>query len=99
MINCLNFDSCSAPLCPLDPDLKERCWYIDEDICNSRKHGSGVRWIKKQRSVQRKQTKSYQDKPVTYDQLFAASRPKQLTDKQRAELRDRMAKARAKLQN
>ena len=87
---CNRFQECSAPLCPLDPNLKDRCWYHDEEICRSRKHGSGVRWIKKQRSIVKRKTKCYLDKPVTYAQLFEASRPKQLSDEQRAKMAERM---------
>ena len=86
---CNRFNECSAPLCPLDPDIKSQIWYHDEEICKSQKYNKH-RWIKKQRSIVRRQTKSYLDKPITYEQLYAASRPKRLSDEQRAKLAIRM---------
>ncbi len=89
MEKCNRFNECSAPLCPLDPDIKDRLWFHDEEVCKSREHNKH-RWIKKQRSIVRRQTKSWLDKPVTYKQLYAASRPKQLSDEQRAKMAIRM---------
>jgi len=85
MEKCNRFNECSAPLCPLDPDIKTRLWFHDEEICKSWEHNKH-RWIKKQRSIVRRKTKSYLDKPVTYEQLFAASRPKRFSDEQRAKM-------------
>lgn len=35
--NCKKFESCEAPLCPMDErSLKHGIWYPDEDICNLR---------------------------------------------------------------
>jgi hypothetical protein len=82
MERCKSFKRCSAQLCPLDPDLKKRVWYHDEAICNSKiycKH----RWINKQRSIQKNKTKRWLDKPITYDELYAASRPRKLTRHQK----------------
>ena len=89
MENCSRFSECSSPLCPLDPDIKKRVWFHDEEICKSREHNKH-RWIKKQRSIVRRKTKSYLNKPITYEQLYAVSRPKQLSDEQRAKLAIRM---------
>lgn len=93
MTECPSFESCSAPLCPLDAKLTDRIWYTDEPVCSGRA-AKGCRWVKKQRSIVRRQTKSWLDRPITQSELFAASRPKELSDEQRAELRDRLAKAR-----
>lgn len=89
MEKCNRFNECSAPLCPLDPDIKSQLWFHDEEVCKSREHNKH-RWIKKQRSIVRRKTKCYLDKPVTFDQLFDASRPKQLSDEQRQKLAERM---------
>ena len=70
--DCNRFDFCSAPLCPLDPGLSDVIWYADEAICKSRTHGKH-RWIKKQRSIQRRKTASWQEKPITFQMLFKAS--------------------------
>ena len=89
MEKCNRFNECSAPLCPLDPDIKSRLWFHDEEICKSQEHNKH-RWIKKQRSIVRLKTKSWLNKPITYNQLYAASRPRQLTDEQRQKLIERM---------
>lgn len=49
MNSCSKFESCSAPLCPLDPEIAKRVWYSEEDVCHYNKH----RWIKKQKSIQK----------------------------------------------
>ena len=45
---CSRFDTCNAPLCPLDE--KHFIWYPDEEICGNRKF-SGEPWIKAQRKI------------------------------------------------
>ncbi len=47
---CTLFESCLAPLCPLDPSSLKGIWYPDEDICRSRSQG-GRPWIKAQRRI------------------------------------------------
>lgn len=55
---CNQFETCSAPLCPLDPEsLKHGIWYPDEEICTSTP-GHGVSWIKNQRAIARKAANS-----------------------------------------
>lgn len=93
--DCIRFQECSAPLCPLDPDIKERVWWAgEEDICKSRKHAKGLRWIKKQRSVVRRHTKSYFGTPITYEKLFDASRPRKMTEEQKRAAAERLKKMR-----
>jgi len=89
--SCKLFVKCSAPLCPLDIRLKKRVWYADEDVCRSRKHGKN-RWIRKQRSIQKRKTKSWFHKSITYQMLRDASRPRQLSRQQREELSARIRK-------
>ena len=91
MEKCGLFEGCSAPLCPLDSDLNARIWWADEEICKSRKFGQH-RWIRKQRSIRKRKTKSWLDRPITYQDLYAASRKRKLSEKQLIELRTRMAK-------
>lgn len=47
MYDCPNFQSCSAPLCPLDPDWRDRSCHPDDDNCrmmlNSVKDGAEER--------------------------------------------------------
>jgi hypothetical protein len=48
---CPRFDSCSAPLCPMD--IVGSIWYPDEEICTSHAFGS-LLWIKNQKKISRK---------------------------------------------
>ncbi len=47
---CTLFESCLAPLCPLDPSSLKGIWYPDEEMCRSRSQG-GRPWIKAQRRL------------------------------------------------
>ena len=47
---CTLFESCFAPLCPLDPLSLKGIWYPDEEICRSRSQG-GRPWIRSQRRI------------------------------------------------
>jgi len=90
---CPKFEACDAPLCPLDPDVALRIWYADEDICSSR-HSTGVRWIRKQRSIVRHQTRTWLGRIVRHQELVEASRPRALSEAQRAQLAERLKRAR-----
>ena len=92
MIECDMFDVCNAPLCPLDKDIDKRCWYSDEEVCKSRKHGAGIRWISKQRSIQRRQTKAWLDRPVKHQELVDKSKKRKLSQ----ESLDKLASIREK---
>jgi len=48
MENCPSFKHCSAPLCPLDPELPSRNWFPDEPICH---RYPNLSWIKKQKKL------------------------------------------------
>ena len=49
---CRHFDSCSAPLCPLDEKhLKGDIWYPEEEICRLKKIPD---WIKQQKKIAKK---------------------------------------------
>lgn len=37
---CSLFESCSAPLCPLDPSSLKGVWYADEEICRCHSQGN-----------------------------------------------------------
>ena len=71
---CQRFEKCDAPLCPLDEDKENRVWYVGEEICRAQKHNKH-RWIKKQRSIVRRQTKTWLNNATTYEMLYNASRP------------------------
>jgi len=47
---CTLFESCLAPLCPLDPASLKGIWYPDEEICRSRSQ-AGRPWIRSQRRI------------------------------------------------
>lgn len=49
--DCSKYDTCSAPLCPLDEEtLSYGIWYPDEEICT--KHAEP--WIKTQKKIAKK---------------------------------------------
>jgi len=92
--DCSRFDVCSANLCPLDARLSERIWYADEQVCKSQTHGRH-RWIRKQRSIQRRQTASWLERPITYQMLFDASRKREV----KPETLERLKTMRERIQN
>ena len=52
-LECPYFDSCNAPLCPLDEEgLKKAIWYPDEEICKRR--GLNYSWLKVQKKIGRR---------------------------------------------
>ena len=90
---CPSYHKCSAPLCPLDIGLQDRIWYADEPVCRSHKYGKH-RWIRKQRSIVNRQTKSWLGKPITYQQLFDSSRPRKISPETKERLERALRKAR-----
>ena len=64
---CKHFDTCSAPLCPLDASsLGGGLWYPDEDICKVRRFQQD-RWIKNQKKI--KKVGSYETGYFTKEML------------------------------
>ena len=55
---CALFESCHAPLCPLDAASLKGVWYADEEICRSRIYAS-LPWIRGQRKIGRVKAKGY----------------------------------------
>ena len=55
---CTLFESCFAPLCPLDPASLKGIWYADEEICRSRTYAS-LPWIRGQRKIGRVGARGY----------------------------------------
>jgi len=48
---CRLYESCSAPLCPLDPNsLEKGIWYPDEEICQARCFSRLV-WVRQQGKI------------------------------------------------
>jgi hypothetical protein len=93
MKECQSYQKCSAPLCPLDTGLQNRFWFADESVCNSRKYGNH-RWIRKQRSIVKRQTKRWLDKAISYQDLYDASRPRCLSQERIEQLVQSLKKAR-----
>ncbi len=64
---CLKFETCEAPLCPLDEEsLRSGVWYPDEEICTSAKYGNKD-WIRNQRKI--KKRAANKDFYFTYEML------------------------------
>ena len=55
---CKNYNSCSAPLCPIDDDSEEDMWYPDEPVCSIVEH-SKLPWIHKQKMLARRKVEGY----------------------------------------
>jgi len=55
---CALYETCLAPLCPLDRSSLKGIWYPDEEICRSRSHGN-LSWIRAQRKIARAATTGY----------------------------------------
>jgi len=75
---CPKFARCNVTLCPLDIELQNRVWYSDEQYCKFTKYSKIVRWIRKQRSIVRRKTHYWQDKPITQQELVEAGKARQL---------------------
>lgn len=52
--SCPSYEKCSAPLCPLAPNVQDCKWFPDEPACKSRTHGAGLTFIIQQRKIQKK---------------------------------------------
>jgi len=55
---CRLYETCLAPLCPLDRCSLNGIWYSDEEICRSRTYGN-LPWIKAQRKIARVKAGGY----------------------------------------
>jgi len=90
--DCRLFETCSAPLCPLDPGLKMRNWFPEEPVCRSIKYRT--RWIKKQKSIQKHHTETwFKGGPWKILDLIKVSRPRKtrpLSEQERNALRERI---------
>ncbi len=54
---CRLYETCGAPLCPLDkPEVG--IWYAEDEICRSKTHGN-LPWIRAQRKIARTKAKGY----------------------------------------
>ena len=55
---CPLYERCSAPICPMDPNIAARTWYSDEDICSSSKF-KDHRVVVTQRKIAKKGSDGY----------------------------------------
>ena len=69
METCRYFISCSANICPRDPDVHLRSWLTDEDICRVRKF-QHLPVIQSQRKLKKMHSKDLQTKYFKYDGLL-----------------------------
>jgi len=51
-IECPYFDSCDAPICPLDENKENAIWYSDEAICKNLEY-SGLEFIITQKKIEK----------------------------------------------
>jgi len=86
MTECRCFLTCSAPLCPLDPEINKRSWFVGEEVCPDREH-KGEPWIKRQRKLNRTAPVSLMDHPLDVDYLTRTAPKKRiLSPEHRAKL-------------
>jgi hypothetical protein len=93
--DCSSFNECSAPFCPLDPDIEKRVWFSTEEVCRSRKYGQH-RAIRKQRSIQKRQTKCWLNRAIRWRELCERSKPKKFSNEQKIQFGNRLREWRAK---
>jgi len=55
---CRLYETCLAPLCPLDRCSLNGIWYSDEEVCRSRTYGN-LSWIRAQRKIARVKAGGY----------------------------------------
>ena len=52
MSDCRHFDTCSAPICPLDESSLKNCtWFANEDICKLKQT---PRFVRNQKTIQKR---------------------------------------------
>ncbi len=89
--------NCNANLCPLDPELDKRTWFVGEDVCTLPDYRQ-LPMIQRQRQLNRLRSHTYLDMAFRADWLAATVRAKRiLTDEQREKARARVMKARKSL--
>ncbi len=76
---CKKYKNCGAPLCPEDENLAKRIWYSDEKICESMENSKKFQWIKKQRSISKRQNPFWLNKPIHFQELLDACHFRQLS--------------------
>jgi hypothetical protein len=91
-MDCKHFPSCNASLCPLDPELENRTWFVGESICK-RLDYAALPMVKRQKQLNKKRPGKYSERPLHAEWLRRTVRKKRLLSPERlSQLRDRMKK-------
>ena len=90
MEQCPGFETCSAPLCPRDPQLELKTWFLDEDICRSLQYRQSP-LVRRQRQLKRRMSKEFSGKQLTAEFLIETAPVKRtLSPERKAELVERL---------
>jgi hypothetical protein len=88
------FTGCNANLCPVDPNLDRRTWFIGEDVCKN-PECAGSAMIRRQKQLNRLKPSTYLDNVLTPAWLIKTAPTKRvLTPEQKLQLQERAKKAR-----
>lgn len=92
--DCSHFQSCSCNICPLDADRAKRTWIPGEEVCH-KKEFQAEPYIRRMWKLNRTRPLRYEGKALSYDELVETAPVKRvLSDEQRAEATERLAKYR-----
>jgi len=93
-MECQHFKTCSANLCPIDPGLEERTWFVGEPVCR-RKDYATMPMIRRQRQLNKRKPKEYTGKSLRPHELReTAPKERSLSDEHRARLAEGMERVR-----
>jgi len=73
---CYKFNSCEAPICPLDPSAREAIWFIDEPTCVKSPIPD---WVKTQHRITRALMKLRSPSSVGYFKISMLERKPKIT--------------------
>jgi hypothetical protein len=72
---CCWFETCSAPLCPMDRgSLEYGQWFPDEEVCQRRFSGDAFRWLRQQRKLKALEADMDPDRCFTFGMLVKLTR-------------------------
>ena len=93
--NCPKFQGCNANLCPDDPRINARTWFVGEALCKNPEHAESL-IVVRQKQLNRLKPRTYLDKPLSAEWLIETAPVKRtLTPERRLQLQDQVAKARS----
>jgi hypothetical protein len=86
METCRKFKKCNANLCPRDPDIHLRTWFVGEKVCLFSQY-QDLPLVQRQRQLNRRKPASMMEKRLTYDYLVkTAPRKRILSESHKAQL-------------